>query len=128
MGEICVNLYTLQELISQDLGLQWSLELQSGLRSRSSQWTSTCQNSVRRKTIVRIISFIVSIYCNLKKQSFRRILTFIPLQSCSILLCCKQSWTSSTSWKLDCKYFDGYKIQSRILKSLGRCVGTWRMP
>ena len=68
MGEICVNLYTLQELISQDLGLQWSLELQSSLRSRSSQWTLTCQNSVRRKTIVRIISFIVFIYLILKRK------------------------------------------------------------
>ena len=73
MGEARVIHYKKIELISQDFGLQWSLGLWSGLKNETSQWTSTFENAVKkkkkeRKKEVRMICFLVFVYCDLKEK------------------------------------------------------------
>ena len=111
------------------MGLQWHQGLQWGLRSLLIWWTSACQNVVKSKkywirkvrlgsTKLRIYKFLLNIYEYLNKN-----VTFIPFQSRTILVLHMRSSTSSFAWKLDGKDFEGYLLQSRYLKSLGRCFG-----
>ena len=67
-------------------------------------------------TKLRIYKFLLNVYEYLKKN-----VTFIPFQSRTILLSHMRSSTSSFGWKLYDKDFEGYLLQSRYLKSLGRC-------
>jgi len=76
-------------------------------------WISTCQNSVKRKKKVKkevksmcfLVSNLLKFQCKVVRILNNKI-TFLPIQSCSMLLCCKQSRTSSSSKKVDGNDFE----------------------
>ena len=82
MGEAHVNFYKMKVLISQDLGLQWSLGIYSG-SNLTGRWTSSCQNSVLRKKKVKkevkSMSFPMSDLLTFKSKVVRYLITQLPL-------------------------------------------------
>ena len=100
----------------------------------SCRWTSTCQNFVKRKKKVKkevklmcfLVSNLLKFQCTVVRILNNKI-TFLHIQSCSILLCCKQSRTSSSNKKVDGNDFEEWYLQSRILKEFGRCWGPWKI-